>query len=90
MGAVVFGFGLFIGLASRVWINVSSIWGLLILLLSFIIMMRVSNLIVVKKDLVIRHKATHAISYIDRTDWSEILKNTADKENSFEIVEELN
>jgi hypothetical protein len=52
-------------------------------------MLIIRNLTIVKKDLVIKNKATNAISYIDNSDWSEILKNTSGRENSFEIIEEL-
>jgi len=42
---------------------------------------------VVKKELVIRNTQTNELSYIDLTDWEEILKNTKGKENIFEIIE---
>ncbi len=49
----------------------------------------VRKLAIVKKDLVIRNKQTNEISYIDHTDWNEILENTKGKENMFEILEKL-
>jgi len=44
---------------------------------------------VIKKDLIIRNKQTNQISYVDNSDWKEILNNSVNKENNFEIVENL-
>jgi len=89
LGSIIFFLGIFIGIGSREFIGISSIWGILIFILSIIIMLRISNLIIIKKDLVIKNRATNAISYIDHVDWNEILSNTSGRENSFEIIEEL-
>lgn len=64
--------------------------GLLLLLVSFGIALTVTGLIIVKKDLIIRNRHTNQISYVDNSDWKEIVDNTAIKENNFEIVEYLN
>lgn len=60
-----------------------------ILVLSAICFERVRKLVVTKKDLVIRNRITHRISYISHADWQEILENTKDRENDFEIIERL-
>ena len=49
----------------------------------------VRKLTIIKKDLVIRNKQSNQISYIDRAEWNEILDNNKDKDNTFEIIEEL-
>lgn len=88
--------GIFINLlAILVWVIVSylsgvgRLAGLLILPVTVIIALVITRLVVVKKDLVIRNKKTNEITYIDHSDWNEILINTAEKENGFEIIEEL-
>ena len=86
-GIIISILGLLICLGLYYLIGVSLIWGFLIA--SLVISFFISNLTVVKKDLVIRNKQTDKISYIDRTDWNEIQKNSSGSENGFEIVEEL-
>ena len=81
--------GLLIWIGLNNWLAIGLNWGFLIILVSLIILFLISNLTVVKKDLVIRNKQTHEISYIDRSDWSDILVNSSGKENIFEITEEL-
>jgi hypothetical protein len=49
----------------------------------------VGNFSVVRKDLVIRNILTKQISYINKADWEEIVRNNGDKDNVFEIIEEL-
>ena len=63
---------------------------LIILLVSFGVALKVVDLTIVKKDLIIRNKHTNQISYVDNSDWKEIIQNAAGKENNFEIVEYLN
>jgi len=64
--------------------------GLIILLVFYGVSLKVIALLIVKKDLVIRNKHTNQISYLDNSDWKEIMQNAADKENKFEIIEYLN
>ncbi len=71
------------------WTGVGRFAGFLILPITVIIALVITRFVVVKKDLVIRNKKTNEISYIDHSDWKEILLNTAEKENGFEIIEEL-
>lgn len=63
--------------------------GLLMLLVSYGIALKIIDLMVVKKDLIIKNKHTNQISYVNNSDWKEIVNNSADKENNFEIVENL-
>ncbi|MCL4481609.1 MAG: hypothetical protein M1445_03130 [Bacteroidetes bacterium] len=81
--------GLLIGLGFHYWLAIGLNWVFLILIVSLITSILISNFVVVKKDLVIRNKQTNEISYCDRTDWNEILVNSSGKENIFEIIEEL-
>jgi uncharacterized protein YbaR (Trm112 family) len=64
--------------------------GLIILLVFYGVAIKVIDLMIVKKDLIIRNKHTNQISYVDNSDWKEIIQNAADKENNFEIVKYLN
>lgn len=81
--------GIFVGYGSNILIGINSIWGLVIFILSSVVMLRIRTLTIVKKELVIKNKASNVVSYIDKSDWNEIIKNTSGKENSFEIIEEL-
>jgi len=81
--------GLLISLGGHYWIGINLKWAFLIILVSLILSIVISNLTKIKKDLVIRNKQTNEISYIDRSDWNDILVNSSGKENIFEIIEEL-
>jgi hypothetical protein len=89
IGVAILLLGLFIWIALHYWIGISSNWAYLIILVSLITSFLISNFTAVKKDLVIRNKQTQEISYIDRSDWNDILVNSSGKENIFEIIEEL-
>lgn len=82
--------GLVLGVGGCYLLDISLFWGLLIFLISGLFSLRIGNLTVIKKDLVIKNKQTNQVSYIDHSDWSEILRNTPGKQSYFEIVEELN
>ena len=73
----------------RHFLRTSLISGMLIITFSFVIWLFFKRLMIVKKDLVIKNKETNEISYIDHSDWEEILSNAAGKENPFEITEYL-
>jgi len=62
---------------------------LVMITLSFTIWLFLKRLMVVKKDMVIKNRETNEISYIDHSDWEEILANSAGRENPFEITEHL-
>ena len=89
IGVAIILLGIFIWIVLHYWIGIGLNWGFLIILVSLIISFLISNLTVVKKDLVIRNKQTNEISYIDRPDWNDIMVNSSGKENIFEIIEEL-
>lgn len=76
-----------IGAAS---LKVPIYFGLLILLAFYGIALKVIELIIIKKDFIIRNKHTNQISYVNKSDWQEILDNSIDKEINFEIIENLN
>ena len=82
--------GIVIGIGLQYWLRTNLGLVFLFLLVSLIISIAISKFIKVKKDLVVRNKQTNAISYIDRSDWNDILANSSGKENHFEIIEELN
>ena len=54
------------------------------------IALKIINFRIIKRDLIIRNKQTHQISYVNNSDWIEILNNSANTENNYEIVEYLN
>jgi low affinity Fe/Cu permease len=89
LGAIVLLLGIFMGIGSNEIFGFSAVWGILVFILSIMIMLTLRKLIVVKKDLVIRNKATNAISYVVYHDWNAIRRNTSGNQNSFEIIEEL-
>ncbi len=64
--------------------------GLLVLFIFFGLALKIIDLMVIKRDLTIRNKQTNQISYVNNSDWSEIVNNSVTKENNFEIVEYLN
>jgi len=80
--------GIFIASGSK-WLNIPLFYGILIFIVSFFTSMWITKLKVIKKDLVIRNVYTNQISYINRSDWDEILNNSQNLENNFEIVEYL-
>jgi len=90
---MVSGIVIFIGISLTIWasaLRVPFYVVLLILLLFYGIALKIIELIITKKDLIIRNKQTNQMSYIDNSDWKEIVKNSANKEINFEIVENLN
>jgi len=89
IGAAITFLGVLIWIGFNYWLGITSNWGFLIIIVSLILSVVISNLTKIKKDLVIRNKQTNEISYIDRSDWDDILVNSSGKENLFEIIEEL-
>jgi uncharacterized paraquat-inducible protein A len=81
--------GLFLLIGSAT-LRIPIYFGLLTLFISFGIAQKVIELMSVKKDLIIRNKQTNQISYVNNSDWKEIVNNSADKENNFEVLENLN
>jgi predicted nucleic acid-binding Zn ribbon protein len=81
--------GLLISVGGHYLIGISLNWGILIGFVLLLISIVVSNLTIIKKDLVIRNKQTNEISYIDKSDWNDRLVNSSGKENIFEIIEDL-
>ncbi len=71
------------------WMGTSMLLLVSIIAVSFLISLLIRNFSAVKKDLVIRNILTRQISYIDKSDWEEIVRNNGDKDNMFEIIEEL-
>lgn len=82
-------FGVLLSMGLRHFFGESIFRDILILLFFSVAFLFFIHLIVVKKDLVIRNRQTNEISYIDNDDWDEILDNTKEKENPFEIIENL-
>jgi len=89
LGAFIAFLGFVLGIGGSYLLDISLLWGLLIFLICGLISIKIGNLIIVKKDMVIRNKITNQLAYIDQADWTEILKNTSGKQNDFEIVETL-
>lgn len=81
--------GVVLSMGFRHFFGASAFRDIMILVVFFALFMFFIHLKVVKKDMVIRNKQTNEISYIDQADWNEILENTKEKENNFEIIEEL-
>jgi predicted nucleic acid-binding Zn ribbon protein len=90
LGLAIILLGIVIGIGLHYWIRTNVSLFFLSFLVSLIISFAIMNFNKVKKDLVIRNKQTNAISYIDISDWNDILANSSGKENHFEIIEELN
>jgi hypothetical protein len=87
-GAVFF-VGGFFATGSK-WIGIPIWVGLLIMILAIYIALKIINFRIIKRDLIIRNKQTNQISYVNNSDWKEIVNNSAATENNFEIVENLN
>jgi len=81
--------GMLLSLGIQYQFSTNKLWNILIFTGAMMIWFFIRNLMIVKKDFVIRNKKTNAIDYVDRNEWNEILKNSAGKENSFEITETL-
>lgn len=81
--------GLILGLMFPDLFGIRIFWGILIIVVSFMVSLMIIGFIVIRKDFIIRNKQTNETSYIDRSDWDEILKNSSGRENNFEIIEEL-
>ncbi len=77
--------GILLWIALYYWIGAGSLWLLLIVILALVISVALFNFKTVKKDFVIRSKLSNEISYINKSDWNEVIKK-----NNFEIIEELN
>jgi len=89
LGAFIAFTGFALGIGCCYLVDISFLWGLFIFLISVLVSIRIGNLIIIKKDLVIRNMQTNQLSYVDQIGWIEILKNTSGKQNEFEIVETL-
>ena len=89
IGAIISFLGIVLGVGGCYLLDISLLWGILIFLISVLVSIRIGNLIIIKKDLVIRNMQTNQLSYVDQIGWIEILKNTSGKQNEFEIVETL-
>ncbi len=63
--------------------------GVLLLLVSFSIAQALIKLSVAKRDLKIRDKITNRVSYIQKSDWEEIVKNAKNGKINYEIIEHL-
>ncbi len=87
-GIVIF-IGIFLTISLSV-LKVPIYIGLVLLLFSYGIALKLIDLVVIKKDLIIRNKQTNQISYVDNSDWQEIVNNSSNIENNFEILENLN
>ncbi|MBE0651384.1 MAG: hypothetical protein IH595_11145 [Bacteroidales bacterium] len=88
--------GMFISIGGLVLWSIISFWiGTSVLLLtsivavSFLISLLIRNFAAVRKELVIRNIETQALSYINKSEWDEIVQNREGRENVFEIIEEL-
>jgi hypothetical protein len=81
--------GMLIWSGCHFWLGFSLLSGLLTILIFILLSFLITDFIIIKKELTIRNKKTNEVSYIDKSDWDEILKNSIDRENSFEIIEEL-
>jgi hypothetical protein len=81
--------GLILGLCCPELLGISFFWGLSIILGSFFVSGMINNFTIIKKDLIIRNKLTGEISFTNKSDWDEILKNSTGGTINFEIVEEL-
>ena len=82
--------GLLVAAGGRYWPGISLLSCFLIVIISFLLPFTITNLTIVKKELVIRNKDTSEVSYIDVTDWVDITLNSSGENNSYEIIEELN
>ena len=80
--------GIFIASGSK-WLNIPLFYGILIFVISFFIAMLITKMKEVKKELVIRNVQTNQISFINQSDWEDILNNSQNHENNFEIIEYL-
>ena len=89
IGSVIAFLGILIWIALNYWTGISLNWLFLIVPVLITIFFLISSLTVVKKDLVIKNKQTNHVSYVDKQDWDEILTNSSENGNNFEIVEEL-
>ena len=86
---IVFFLGGFFATGSK-WIGIPTWVGLLIMLLAIYSAFKIIHFRIIKRDLIIRNKQTNQISYVNNSDWSEIINNSVDREINFEIVEYLN
>jgi hypothetical protein len=67
-------------------LNIPLFYGILIFVISFFIAMLITKMKEVKKELVIRNVQTNQISFINQSDWEDILNNSQNHENNFEII----
>ncbi len=89
IGLLISFFGIFLWIGLNYWFGIGLFWFGLILIFSLIISAVLINFTSIKKDFIIRNKLTNEISYINKSDWNEIIKKSLNKENNFEIIEEL-
>lgn len=89
IGSFILFSGLVLGAGGCYLLDISLFWGILVFLVFALFSVRSGNLMIIKKDLVIKNTRTSQVSYIDHADWQEILDNTIGKEVDFEIVEKL-
>jgi hypothetical protein len=88
-GALMFALGfLSIGGLRHFW-GSNIIRDLAILVVAGIFSVAVRKLTVTKKDLVIKNKQSGQVSFVDYSDWNEIVESSTGKENGFEIIEKL-
>jgi uncharacterized protein (DUF983 family) len=89
ISGIIFFVGGFFATGSKL-IGIPVWFGLLIMILAIYIALKIINFRIIKRDLVIRNKRTNQISYVNNSDWKGIVDNSTNKENNFEILENLN
>ena len=89
ISGVVFFVGGFIATGSK-WIGIPIWLALFVMILCIYVALKIIRFRIIKRDLKIRNKQTNQISFVNNSEWNEIIENTADKENSFEVLEYLN
>lgn len=82
--------GIFLLIGLNYWFGIGFSGSFALILIFYLIISAVLiNFTSIKKDFIIRNKLTNKISYINKPDWNEIIKKSLNKENNFEIIEEL-
>lgn len=71
------------------WLGFPLLVGLLLMIISILIALKIINFTIVERDYVIKNKESNQVSYVNKTDWMEIVNNSVDSENKFEIIEHL-
>jgi hypothetical protein len=91
-GKLISGIVFFVGIllaSSSQWLGIPVFLGLLIIIFSIIVALQIIAFKTVKRDLVIKNKENNQISFVNNSDWIEIVNNSVHKENKFEIIEHL-